>query len=211
MFKKIFLVFILITVLVVGITQKDTLIEMIQHGGSPAVIFSILMLTICVFFPVVPFAVSTGLIASVFGTIQGAVISLSGSMFGTILLFFFTRYGFREWAQQKLMKYPKVQEYEEYLNCKSFLAILTARLIPVIPAPVVNILCGLSKVNWIVFVIASAFGKIPNILVLSYAGANLQHNKWFSILMYSFYLVIIVIINSVLVYRKMPKDMANTD
>ncbi|MDQ0198675.1 TVP38/TMEM64 family protein [Neobacillus ginsengisoli] len=210
MFKKTFLVIMLITIIVVGITQKDTLIGMIIHGGSPAIIVSILLLTICVFFPVVPFAVSTGIIGAVFGTIQGAVISLSGSMFGTILLFFITRYGFREWAQQKLKKYPKVQEYEEFLNRKSFLAILTARLIPVIPAPVVNIVCGLSNVNWVVFIIASAFGKIPNIFVLSYAGANLHHNKWVSILMYSFYLVIIVIINFILVYRKIPKNMAKT-
>lgn len=205
MFKKIFLVFILIAILIVGITQKDTLVEMIQHGDRPAMIISMMLLFICVFFPVVPFAVSSGMIGAVFGTIQGAVISLSGSMLGTILLFFITRYGFRAWAQHKIKRYPMVQEYDEYLNRRSFLAILIARLIPVIPSQVVNIVCGLSKVNWAVFIIASAIGKIPNILIFSYAGANLHHNKWLSILMYTFYLVIIFIINFILVYRKIAK------
>jgi uncharacterized membrane protein YdjX (TVP38/TMEM64 family) len=208
MVKKIFFILILITLIVVGITQKGTLIEMIRHGDSPAIIISLLLLSICVFFPVVPFVVSAGMIGAVFGTMKGAVITFSGSMFGTILLFLITRYSFREWAQQRIKKYPKVQEYEESLKRNSFLTILSARLIPVIPAPAVNIVCGLSKVNWKVFIIASAIGKIPNILILSYAGANLDHNKWFSIMMYASYLFIIFIIDIVFFYPKMPKDIA---
>lgn len=206
MFKKIVIVLMLITILVVGMTQKNNLIEMIKHGGSTGIIISLLLLTINVFFPLVPFAVSTSIIGAVFGTINGAVISLSGSMFGTILLFFITRYGFRGWAQQKVKKYPKVQDYEQILNRKSFLTIFIARLIPIIPAPIVNIVCGLSKVNWVVFILASTSGKIPNILVLSYAGANLHHNTWVSILMYAFYFAVILIFNLVWFVRKMPND-----
>src|SRR3954467_6087409 len=160
MLKKIVIVIMLITILVVGMTQKNVLIEMVKDGGSHAILLSILLLTINVFFPLVPFAVSTGIIGAVFGTLQGTVISLSGSMLGTVLLFFVTRYGFRDWAQKKLKKYPKAQQYEEALNRKSFLAILTARLIPIHPAPVVNVVCGLSKVDWIVFFAASVLGKL---------------------------------------------------
>lgn len=210
MFRKIFIVLMIITILIVGITQKDTLIEMIKDGGSRAIFISLLLLIINVFFPVVPFAVSTGIIGAVFGTLLGAAISLSGSMIGTMLLFFITRYGFRDWAGQRLSKYPKVQEFEDILNRRFFVAIFTARLIPIIPAPVVNIICGLSKVYWVVFFIASALGKIPNILVLCYAGANFHHNRWVSILLYAFYFTIILIINLILIYRKMPKGIPKT-
>jgi uncharacterized membrane protein YdjX (TVP38/TMEM64 family) len=202
MFKKIIPVLIIIAILLVGMSQKDVLIETIKHGGSPAIIISILLLSIGVFFPMVPFPVSAGMIGAGFGPIPGAVITLSGSMFGTILLFFTIRYSLREWAQKKLKRYPKIQEYEEYLNRKSFSAIFTARLIPVIPAPAVNIVCGLSKVSWKVFIIASAIGKIPYILVLTYAGANLHNNMWNSVFIYASYLLIMFTVNLIVVNRK---------
>jgi uncharacterized membrane protein YdjX (TVP38/TMEM64 family) len=181
MLKKLPLFLILFVVLFVGITQKGALIDMIMQGGAPAVVISLLLLTICVFFPIVPFPVSAGTIGAIFGTIEGTIITLCGSMIGTIILFFTIRYGFREWAQKKLKKYPKIQEYEDYLSRRSFLAILTARLIPIIPAPVINIVCGLSKVDWKIFIIASTIGKVPYMAVLCYAGANLQQNIWYSV------------------------------
>lgn len=109
-------------------------------------------------------------------------------------------------AQQKLMNYPKVQEYEAFLNRNSFLAILTCRLIPIIPAPVVNIVCGLSNVKWLTFFIASSIGKIPNILILSYAGASFSSNKLFSFGLYGGYILIIFLINFVIMYRRMAKE-----
>ncbi|MDR4947721.1 TVP38/TMEM64 family protein [Neobacillus cucumis] len=205
MVKKVIIVLLLVTIISFGIREKNTLFLMILQGGSPAVVFSLLLLSLCVFFPIIPFPVTAGTIGAVFGPLKGSIITLSGSMIGTVLFFFLMRYGYRKWAQQKLKKYPKAQKYENQLKENAFMAIFIARLIPIIPAPVVNIGCSLSTVNWKVFVMASVIGKIPNILFLSFAGASFQHNMWFSILMYSFYLVIILVVNIVLVYRKVPK------
>ncbi|MED3561644.1 TVP38/TMEM64 family protein [Bacillus xiapuensis] len=205
MIKKFILVFLLVVIIGIGITEKNTLFLMIIEGGPHAVVFSLLLLSLCVFFPIIPFPVTSGTIGAVFGPLKGSIITLTGSMIGTILLFFLTRYGFRNWAQQKLKRYPKAQAYEKQLKAKAFMTIFIARLIPIIPAPVVNIGCSLSTVNWRVFVIASTIGKIPNILFLCYAGASFQQNMLFSISMYSFYFVIILVINFVLFYRKLPK------
>ncbi|OIK10713.1 hypothetical protein BIV60_19765 [Bacillus sp. MUM 116] len=205
MIKKFILVFLLVVIIGIGITEKNTLFLMIIQGGPHAVVFSLLLLSLCVFFPIIPFPVTSGTIGAVFGPLKGSIITLTGSMIGTILLFFLTRYGFRNWAQQKLKRYPKAQAYEKQLKDKAFMTIFIARLIPIIPAPVVNIGCSLSTVNWRVFVIASIIGKIPNILFLCYAGANFQQNMLFSVSMYGFYFVIILVINIVLFYRKLPK------
>lgn len=205
MVKRLIVVFLLVSMISLAITQKNTLIVMIAHGGSPAVVMSILLLSLCVFFPIIPFPVTAGMNGAVFGPLKGSFITLTGSMIGTILFFFLTRYGYRKWAQQKLKKYPKAQKYENQLKSNAFMVIFIARLIPIIPAIVVNIGCSLSKVNWIVFVIASFIGKIPNILFLSFAGASFQHNMRLSVFMYAFYLVMILIINIFWVYRKVPK------
>ncbi|MEH7275347.1 VTT domain-containing protein, partial [Neobacillus vireti] len=82
-------------------------------------------------------------------------------------------------------------------------------LIPIIPAPVVNIVCGLSKVNGLVFFSASTIGKLPNILILSFAGASFSSNKLFSFGLYGGYILLISLINFVIMYRKMSKESAD--
>ncbi|MEH7086511.1 TVP38/TMEM64 family protein [Neobacillus drentensis] len=202
MFKRILSIGILLLIIAIGLFQKDELLHLVKQGGGLSILISMLLVAICVFFPVIPFPVLAGTIGAVFGTSQGMIVSLTGAMLGTMAFFFLSRYGFRDFAQQKLMNYPKVQEYDEFLNKNSFVAILTCRLIPIIPAPVVNIVCGLSHVKWLTFFTASLIGKIPNILLLSYAGALFSNNKLYSFGIYGVYLIIIFIINFIIIYRK---------
>ncbi|GHH96800.1 TVP38/TMEM64 family protein [Neobacillus kokaensis] len=209
MFKRIVSIIIFLLIIVVGLFQKDPLLQVIKEGGTLSIAISMLLVAICVFFPVIPFPVLAGVIGAVFGTAQGVVISLTGAMAGTMGLYLLSRYGFRDFAQEKLQKYPKVQEYEKLLTRNSFLAILTCRLIPIIPAPVVNIICGLSHVKWVTFFAASTLGKIPNILILSYAGASFNENKLYSFGLYGVYLLILFLINLVIVYRRMEKKSSN--
>jgi uncharacterized membrane protein YdjX (TVP38/TMEM64 family) len=206
MFKRFLSISLLLIVIAIGFLQKDELLTLINEGGMLSIFISMLFVAICVFFPVIPFPVLAGVIGGVFGTTQGVIISLTGAMAGTMGFFLLSRYGFRDYAQSKLEKYPKVQEYEKFLNQNSFVAILTCRLIPIIPAPFVNIICGLSKVNWLTFFIASTIGKIPNILILSYAGASFSSNKLFSLGLYGGYILVIFIINFIVIYRKMAKE-----
>jgi uncharacterized membrane protein YdjX (TVP38/TMEM64 family) len=206
MLKKVVSLCILCVIIAVGFLQKDELLSLVNAGGYLSILISMLLVSICVFFPIIPFPVLAGVIGGVFGTTQGMIVSLTGAMVGTMGFFYLSRYGFRDYAQQKLMNYPKVQEYEAFLNRNSFLAILTCRLIPIIPAPVVNIVCGLSKVNWLAFFIASTIGKIPNILILSYAGASFSSNKLLSFGLYGGYILLIFLINFVIMYRRMAKE-----
>jgi uncharacterized membrane protein YdjX (TVP38/TMEM64 family) len=179
--------------------------HLVKQGGILAILISMLLVAICVFFPIIPFPVLAGIIGAVFGTAYGVVVSLTGAMVGTMALFFLCRYGFREYAQNKLARNLKVQEYEGFLNKNSFVAILTCRLIPIIPAVVVNIICGLSRVNWLTFFSASLIGKLPNILLLSYMGATFNNNKLFSFGLYGIYLLILFLINLGIIYRRSAK------
>lgn len=206
MFKRILSISLLFIVIAIGFLQKDELLTLIKSGGIYSIFISMLFVAICVFFPVIPFPVLAGVIGGVFGTTQGVIVSLTGAMAGTMGFFFLSRYGFRDYAQSKLVKYPKVQEYEGFLNRNSFVAILTCRLIPIIPAPFINIICGLSNVNWLIFFTASTIGKIPNILILSFAGASFSSNKLFSFGLYGGYILILILINFVIMYRKMAKE-----
>ncbi|MEH7073250.1 TVP38/TMEM64 family protein [Neobacillus drentensis] len=203
--KRTISIGILLVITTIGFFQKDELLHLVKQGGTISIFISMLLVAICVFFPVIPFPVLAGTIGAAFGTTQGMIVSLTGAIAGTMAFFFLSRYGFRDYAQQKLMHYPKVLEYDEFLKKNSFVAILTCRLIPIIPAPVVNIICGLSHVNWLTFFTASLIGKIPNILLLSYAGASFSNNKLYSVGIYIAYIFIIFLINFFIIYRKQAK------
>ena len=205
MAKKISSISIVLLIIMGGFIWKEELLLLVKQGGSLSVFISMLLVVICVFFPVIPYPILAGGIGAVFGAPMGTVISLSGAMVGTLVLFYLSRYGFRDVAQKKLEKYQKVKEYEEFLLRNSFLAILTSRLIPIIPAPVITIICGLSQVHWLPFFIATAIGKLPNTLILSFAGATFSSNKLFSFGLYGIYLLFILLVNFLYVYRKSAK------
>ncbi|ARA85716.1 TVP38/TMEM64 family protein [Bacillus paralicheniformis] len=200
MIRKLFTIIIMASIIAVGFVCKDSWLGVIRDGGIYSVLFSMLLVAACVFFPIVPFALIAGLNGALFGIANGVLITLTGSMLGTMLLFFLSRYGFRDLARKRLTKYPKMSEYEAYFNQNAFTAVLLGRLIPVIPAVVMNIVCGLSKVKWAVFFAASTLGKIPNVLVVSIAGANFSENKLISIGVYGLYMAIIALV----IYRKYP-------
>jgi uncharacterized membrane protein YdjX (TVP38/TMEM64 family) len=206
MVKKLIAILTFAAIVAIGLFQKNELLYLVKEGGFISILISILAVAICVFFPVIPFPILAGTFGAVFGVIQGVFISLSGAMAGTMCFFFLSRYGFRDFAQSKLMNYPKVQEYEQFLNRNSFMAVLACRLIPVIPAPVVNMVCGLSRVQPSIFFAASTIGKIPNILLLSFAGDLFTTKKLYSFGLYGAYLLILVIANFVVIYRRISKD-----
>jgi len=206
MLKKILSLLIILSIILVGIFQKDSFLQVVEQGGFLSILVSIVLVMICVFFPIVPFQLLAGLIGAVFGMAQGVIITLSGTIIGTCLMFILIRYSFRESAQAKLEKYPKVKEYEAFFEKNSFTAVLLTRLIPIIPSPVVNIICGLSNIKLITFITASAIGKLPNIIVLTVAGANFSNNKWLSFGIYGIYLIIILLINYKWISKKIEKE-----
>lgn len=199
--KKVITLLISLCIILIGITQKDTLLLIVEKGNFFSVLVSVTLVYICVFFPIVPFAILTSLIGIIFGVIEGISISISGVMIGTVLMFSLARFGYKDYAQKKLNKFPKVEELETRLHTHSFVFILFARLIQFIPSPAINILCGLSNVRFYVFFIASLIGKLPNVILLTVAGANLTSNKWLSMILYSGYFTLIFIIAVVIIVR----------
>ncbi|WP_462409675.1 TVP38/TMEM64 family protein [Neobacillus sp. Marseille-QA0830] len=194
MAKRAISLFILALVVFFGYTMKDELFSLMNEDGGISVLISILLAAISVFFPIIPFPLLAGTIGAIFGPVNGALISWGGVMAGTMMFFLLSHYGFREYAQHKLSNYAKINEYAIFLQKHTFLAVLAFRLVPIIPAPAVNILCGLSYVHWLPFIGATAIGKLPNILLFSYAGSKFYENKWLSLGLYGLYTLIIFLI-----------------
>ncbi|TCP58045.1 putative membrane protein YdjX (TVP38/TMEM64 family) [Tumebacillus sp. BK434] len=203
MVKKILVAVLFIAIIVLGYQYKDQFMDIIEAGGWLSVLVSILLYSICVFFPVVPVILLVGVIGAVFGTVLGTGISLAGALVGTSIMFLMTRYGFRTWAQGILDKYPKAKEYEGYFEKNAFLSIVAVRIVPVVPTQVVNILTGVSKVPWLIFFAATAIGALPRLLIFAFVGNSFEDNKLTSILTYAAYMVVIFIFTYIFMKRRM--------
>lgn len=101
MLKKTFSILVIIGIIAVGFFQKEAWLDVIKEGGMVSILFSVMLIAADVFFPIVPFALIAALNGAVFGIANGVWITLSGSMLGTVMLFFLARYSFRDWARKK--------------------------------------------------------------------------------------------------------------
>lgn len=200
--KQILTIVLAFIIIYFGFTNKDVLLHIVESGGTLAYPVSILFVALLVFFPVLPYPALAGILGAVFGLWDGILISLVGISIGTLFMFIMTRFGFQSLAQRTLNKYPKVKEYEALFDSNAFVSILVARLIPIIPSPLINVLCGLSNVKWYTFFFATMLGKLPAVAIFTLAGNLFSSNKWLSILIYLTYFLIIVVMTTIKLKKK---------
>jgi uncharacterized membrane protein YdjX (TVP38/TMEM64 family) len=209
--RKVGSLLLVAILVIIAVTQKTWFTETIKSGGDFAILASFAFCALLVFVPVVPFIVAAGIIGNLYGTWKGTAITLSGAMFGTTVMFLLIRLGFSSWAQSLLRRYPRVEQYESYFETHSFFTILIARLIPVIPATLVNVLSGLSKVPFFSFFFASLLGKLPVNLLYNFAGKEMSGHKWFSFLIYGVYFFIVLVATYLYMMKERQKISAKRD
>ncbi|MHB1654054.1 MAG: TVP38/TMEM64 family protein [Desulfitobacteriaceae bacterium] len=150
-----------IIILLYPIMQNPvTLQSTMSRLGWLGILLDLVVLALQAFIPVVPFALLAGINAILFGWIGGFVLSLAGGLTGSALGFYLARNLGQSWAEKQLAKWPKLK-VSRTPSHSSFLLVLGARLLPVLPSAAVNFLAGLSDMKFFSFFLASLLGKIP--------------------------------------------------
>lgn len=98
-----------------------------------------------------------------FGLFWGALYTLIGAVCGGTLAFYISRCFGRNLVE-KLAKH-KAEWFEEGVEKRGFLLILTLRLIPLIPFDIISYGAGLSKIRYRDFVAGTFLGIIPGVLI----------------------------------------------
>lgn len=123
--------------------------------------------------PVVPFAFFGGIMGAKYGVLIGTVINLTGSVGAAAIFFVLARYFFVHQFQQYISKFNKIKKFDYIISQNAFIAILFSRVIPIIPPPVVNIYSGLSSMRFNTYIMATAIGQIPGMIIYAYLGSQL--------------------------------------
>lgn len=186
--------------------------EYIKSYGMVAPIVYIVMFTFVplTLFPDSILAISGGM---VFGMIWGTLYTIIGALFGAVLSFYISRILGRS-VVSKIVK-NKGRYFEEGVEKKGFILILILRLIPLIPFDVISYLAGLSKIKFKDFILGTAIGIIPGILIFINIGDKSLNFKSIefiiSLILLIGLLVISLIIKKKISFNKVQQHFINKE
>ncbi|MGL5615134.1 MAG: TVP38/TMEM64 family protein [Sarcina sp.] len=158
----------------------ETILELFNNYSFIAIPLSIAISVIIAILGVIPSVFVTGANILFFGSIKGFVISLLGEVIGAYISFYIYRAGFKKQIEKiDINKYRILKGIVNGEGIKAFIFIIEGRIIPFLPSGFVTFAASVSKVRVKDFIIATAIGKIPSILLealVSYDLININEN-----------------------------------
>jgi uncharacterized membrane protein YdjX (TVP38/TMEM64 family) len=179
------------------IANKEWLLSWLSHGGG--VEHLLWMIGAAIFLamvPVVPFGVIAGIMGAQYGPVWGTLINVVISTIAAVLLFLAARVLFQEQGRKLLSRSNRMDRFMLLLERNAFMAVLTARLLPFVPSPAVNVAAAISRMTFGSFVLATVIGKIPVMFVFAIIGnqlaSSLSRVLW-TLLIYLLFLLIVYV------------------
>ena len=164
---------------------REFLIENLLY----AYVFMLVIMIIQNTFTVFPLLLVITINITLFGFINGFLWSWISSLIAATIVFYSVRYLFQERLIGKFKK-----ELIEKVDANGFSYVFQARIFPLVPTSLVNILAGLSTVRFWPFILATTIGNFIYFFVLALIPAGLLSDN----LNETFILVILV--GAILVY-----------
>ncbi|CAG7609261.1 hypothetical protein PAESOLCIP111_01149 [Paenibacillus solanacearum] len=151
---------------------NDEILHWMQYGDAPVLLIFAAALGFIIV-PVIPYKIVIGMLGYMYGPLLGAFISWTAASVASVIVFWLARYLFQKQGRAYLSRYEKLEKFQAAIEKNPFLIILLARLIPVIPQAVVNVIPAITSIPVVTFAVASALGKIPAMLLYAFIGSNL--------------------------------------
>ncbi|MCQ4087079.1 TVP38/TMEM64 family protein [Saccharibacillus sp. JS10] len=125
------------------------------------------------FFPVIPYKILIGSLGFLYGPAWGALTAWLAVTAASLLQYFLVRRFFREQGRAALNKFSGLERIGVWMERRPFVVILAARLVPLLPQALVNLYPAFLNIRPIIYITASALGKIPAMLVFAFVGQHL--------------------------------------
>lgn len=200
---------VIVGTVIIGLTlwNRERITDWIAYGDSSNLPVVFLFVVLLALIPGVPFGIIGGIIGAKYGMVWGSVINIVASTIAAAIFYYLSRYLFQAWGMALLVKSEAFQRWNKYIKDREFWSILFARIIPVVPAVLINLYAGVFRLSIKPFLLATLLGKIPVMFVFAYVGDNIWSGarQWIGVLItYTFFLLIVYCI-----YRLYTKQRAN--
>lgn len=133
----------------------------------PIVYVTVVIVATVAFFPGWISMMMGGLL---FGLVPGAPYALLGITIGAFGAFLVGRMLGRAWVEKRMGDNLKLQALDEAVDAQSFYIVFLTRFAIVLPFNVLNYAFGLTRVHKATYVMATALGMLPAVLLYVYLG-----------------------------------------
>ena len=141
--------------------------------GSWVIAFVLYVLMTGTSFPGATLA--TLIVGWAFGVMAGVPLVSFASTAGATLAFLGTRYLFADVVRRRLG--DRVERLDDAVRSNGAMALLSLRLVPLVPFFVINLAMGLTRMRWTTFWWVSQLGMLPATIVYVQVGAALPDLK----------------------------------
>ena len=156
------------------VEQIDTFVQLVtsylQQFGIP---FGILLIILESMIPILPLGVFIAFNMMAFGGILGFIISWVATCVGCLLSYLFFSKLFSKFIIKRASKREKLDKVVKSMISINFSKLVLIVALPFTPAFLVNIACGLVKVNFKKFIAAILIGKISIVYFWGFVGKSL--------------------------------------
>lgn len=153
----------------------ENIAEYLRSFGVWAILISFLLMMFQSVIAPLPAFLITFANAAVFGWWQGALLSWTSAMAGSLVCFYIARIAGRDLVE-RLNKNFSLESLDNYFDRYGKHTILICRLLPFISFDFVSYAAGLTAIKPLPFLIATGIGQLPATIVYSYVGSNLSGN-----------------------------------
>jgi uncharacterized membrane protein YdjX (TVP38/TMEM64 family) len=173
----------------------------------PVYIIAYALNTISLVPPIAILSLTAGL---AFGKVWGAVYLMIGAMLGTSATFYISRFFARSLIENMLK--GKGKKLDEGLSKRGFITVLFFRIVPIVPYEVLNYACGLSKMRFRDYFLATFLGLIPGVIISAFFGGSLGEIRDFRDILSGKFLIavllmlILMLIPAVYLYLKKKRE-----
>lgn len=166
---------VVIVVLTAGDLEQSlrTLLESRDRLGPWApVVMALACIPACLIF--IPNTVVSPAMGFLFGPVLGSITAIIGLTLGNTANFLASRYVGRGWYKSQAVGRLQFRAIDLMCRDAGFKIVLLMRLTPAVPSNLVSYLFGLTCVDWRLYMLGTAAGMAPRIIVYAMLGAAAQ-------------------------------------
>ena len=158
-----------------AVSSSDVLIaaQIIQGAGATAILISIVINVVISLAGVIPSVFLTGANLLVFGLYVGFLVSWAGEVIGAAISFLFYRWGIKAAAKLSTGHWKLAKTVNALSGIKQIYFLAVLRTAPFIPSGLINLFGAITTVSFTNFMMATAAGKFPALLLEAAFGYNL--------------------------------------
>ncbi len=153
----------------VSFTGPEQLAEYLRSFGAMTVLVCLFLMVLQTLFTPLPLFLLAATNGFIFGLWYGILITMTGSVLGASIAFYLAR-GFGRGLISRCLKQTYMAKVDQMSHQGGPWMVFMARLIPVIPSSIISYVAGLSKMTFKGFFIATAIGKLPEIVIYTALG-----------------------------------------